>query len=1199
MDGVGKTTLARVVFEKLSHKFEICCFLEGVKNALPEGLVHLQKSLLSHLHIKDLEIYDSYKGMQMIRTRLSEKKVLLVLDDINDRRQLRNLAGSPDWFGKGSRIIITTRYKKVLTLLKVERIYEMKTMKNDTFNSTVQWEYDVFLSFAGKETRLNFTGHLYEALIRSGIRCFRDDVDLPKGEDINDLFREIQNSLCAVLVISQNYAKSAWCLDGLQKILESRKKLGGRIFPIFYNVNPADVREQRGSFGEALAKLEKKFKENTTKVQSWRTALSKIGDLSSWVIKDEHEADLIKNIVGDVWSFLSTKLPSFDDNLVGIHSEVADVIPFLEIGSDDKRFVGIWGMGGVGKTTLAKVVFEKLSYKFEICCFLENVKDALPKKGLLCLQKSLLSRLQIEEVLIFDSYEGMQKIREFLCNKKVLLVLDNIDDMSQLKDLAESPDWFGEGSRIIITTRDSHLLTSFGVERIYQMKTMNDDESLQIFSKYAFKKNHPEEKYLEYSKSVIKCAGGLPLALQNLGAYLCGRREEAVWRDALDKLKQINPYKNILQVLKLSYDGLDEKEQIIFLDIVCLFKRWKKEEVTQILKACDLNPVIGIKVLIEKTLLVEIEGGKLDMHDLYEDLGRYIIQQKSPNNRLRKFGEIKDVLENNKGYGEIEAIVLDNYYDEEKIRVHPEAFSKMTRLRLLLLNCEPNVPAGLKKLSSALKFVRWPRFPLETFPLPLDESMNHLKFINLSESPNFTETPDFSNVQSLGHLCLSRCASLVKVHDSLGVLKELFEVDLRGCENLNSLPSKLETNSLRKLDLGGCKNLEKLPEFGKGMKKLSYLDASHTAITTLPESLGSLTSLRWLDLRATGLINLPTDCFSGLFELVFLSLEGCKWLVSLPRLPPQLIRLETNGCYSMKRSLDEQLLNLVTSLDHECRGQTKYLISDEEENMPFPSEKYHDLPFKLKDVEPEYNLRNFFAIIPSGDQIPSWFDPNIKYYDEERYECKIEVDVPPNFRASKWSGIVVCLHLKGRDGLISWSSKAPEDDKYNSWAEWLHRIWSLRELDGLCVMVLEFNQKTCWQFLRDDNNSLQIRLFSRDKHGDVGYYIYGNFPKAPYILGYGWRVICKEDIQNWCHPNRFNQFIQPEHAPPSEVRIPSRLLRRVLGYRSLYDYGYSSLNEYDYSSLYDDDYSSLYDDGYSSGSSTCLDVIEGLINLGP
>ncbi|KAI9114631.1 hypothetical protein K1719_014329 [Acacia pycnantha] len=1006
-----------------------------------------------------------------------------------------------------------------------------------TLNSSPEWKYDVFLSFAG-DTR--FTHHLYEAFRRSGIRCFRDDVALQRGEDINSLFRAIQESLCAVVVISKNYAKSTSCLDELKKILRSRKKLGRRVFPIFYNVDPADVRDQRRSFGKAFAKHEEKFKENTTKVQSWRTALSKIGSLSGWVTRDDkHEADIIKNIVGEVWSFLSPKLPSLEDNLVGIDSKVADVISFLEIWSDDKRkrFVGIWGMSGMGKTTLARVVFEKLELSriFESCYFIGSVKN--------------------------------HSIGPPDNKKKVLLVLDDIDDMSQLKNVAGSRDWFGTGSRIIFITRDRQVLTSLGEERIYEMKTMNNDESLQIFSKKAFNKNHPEEKYVEYSKSVVKYAGGHPLALQCLGAYFCGKSGKVVWRDALKKLKQINPHKDILEVLKICYDGLDEKEQTIFLDIVCFFKGWEKDEVTRILIVFDLNPILGINVLIEKTLLFETKGGYLYMHNLYEELGWHIIQKKSPNSRLGKFEEIKEVLENNKGYGEIEAIVMRNQDPiSEQIVVHPEAFSKMSKIRLLILNCETKVHPVTFSISGALKFVRWPHFPREALSLPLDElvelvhiempnsnivqlwngikSLNYLKFIDLQGSRDFTETPDFSNVQSLGHLCLSECTSLVKVHESLGVLKELVEVDLHNCENLNSLPSKLETNSLRTLDLGGCKNVKKLPEFGEGIKKLLYLDASYTAITNLPESLGALTSLRFLNLSGTGFRNLPTDCFSRLLGLVFLSLEGCKWLVSLPRLPPRLTRLEAGHCYSMERSLDEQLLDWVTSLDHECRGQTKYVVFDEgEEYLPLTIMPGVLLFHKHKDfdVEPEYHpLRNFFAIMPSGDQIPLWFDPNIKYYDE-RYitECEIEVDVPPNFRASKWSGIVVCLRIKGPtySGVISWSSKAPEDDEYKGCAGLPHGIWRLSE-DGLCGMVLEFNEETCWQHLRGDNNSLHIQLSSRYKErfscGGMG------------ILGYGWRVICKEDIQKWCHPNHFNQFTQPQRAP-SEVKLPWRVLRRLLG----------------------------------------------------
>ncbi|KAI9071756.1 hypothetical protein K1719_046276 [Acacia pycnantha] len=232
------------------------------------------------------------------------------------------------------------------------------------------------------------------------------------------------------------------------------------------------------------------------------------------------------------------------------------------------------------------------------------------------------------------------------------------------------------------------------------MTTMNDDESLQIFSKQAFNKNGPQEKYLEYSKSVVQYAGGLPLALQALGSYL--------------------------------------------------------------------------------------------------------------------------------GSGDIEAIVMEDWPEDEY---------------WLKLN-------KIKQLWNGIK------------------SMNHLKFIDPSGSPDFIKLQISQPVQSLEHLRLSRCASLVKVHESLGVLKELVEVDLHDCENLNNLPSKLETNSLRKLDLGRCKNVRKLPSLG----------------------------------------------------------TGCECLVSLPRLPPQLTRLEANGCYSMKRSLDEQLLNLVTSLDHECREQTNMTL---------------------------------------------------------------------------------------------------------------------------------------------------------------------------------------------------------------------------------------------------------------------------------
>ncbi|KAK4278770.1 hypothetical protein QN277_016570 [Acacia crassicarpa] len=152
---------------------------------------------------------------------------------------------------------------------------------SNTLHSTPPWEYDVFLSFAGKDTRLNFTGHLYEAFKRSGIRTFRDEVDLERGSNImKNLSQAIEDSLCAVVVISKTYANSKWCLNELQKILDSQKTLHRRVFPIFYNVDPADVRKQTKSFMKAFANHEKKFRKNPSIVQNWRKAFTEIGNVA-------------------------------------------------------------------------------------------------------------------------------------------------------------------------------------------------------------------------------------------------------------------------------------------------------------------------------------------------------------------------------------------------------------------------------------------------------------------------------------------------------------------------------------------------------------------------------------------------------------------------------------------------------------------------------------------------------------------------------------------------------------------------------------------------------------------------------------------------------------------------------------------------------------------------------------------------------
>lgn len=146
-----------------------------------------------------------------------------------------------------------------------------------------QWTYDVFLSFRGIDTRNNFTSHLYNALHKKGINTFIDN-ELRKGDEISPtLLKAIEESRILIVILSENFASSTWCLDELTKILECKRKNEQMVLLVFYDVDPSEVRHQRNNYGKALTVLEERFKDDS-KVQGWKAALKEVANLSGWPV---------------------------------------------------------------------------------------------------------------------------------------------------------------------------------------------------------------------------------------------------------------------------------------------------------------------------------------------------------------------------------------------------------------------------------------------------------------------------------------------------------------------------------------------------------------------------------------------------------------------------------------------------------------------------------------------------------------------------------------------------------------------------------------------------------------------------------------------------------------------------------------------------------------------------------------------------
>ncbi|CAI0557739.1 unnamed protein product [Linum tenue] len=688
-------------------------------------------------------------------------------------------------------------------------------------------EYEVFLSFRGPDVRNNFADHLYTSLSRAKIRTFRDEEELRKGEGIApSLVRAIPESKIYIPVLTQRYASSKWCLQELAQMVECWKgNKGHLILPIFYFVDPRDVRHQQGPYQQAFEQHAQKHSPET--VKEWREALQEVGQMKGWhVTESDSQGGIIEQILSDVEFHLRSIYTLVTDELVGINSHVEGVMTLLNLASSEVKVVGIHGMGGLGKTTLAKAVYNKIFTQFDRCCFLEDVRETLTKsEGALSLQNKLISSILREgSYQVNNVSEGINMIKERVCKHKVLVVIDDIDDKFEFDKILGNLSDFSLDSRFMFTTRYKRALDYFRECKLYEPGEMSRPLSLQLFSKHAFGMDIPPKEDASISEEFVKVAAGLPLALTVIGSLLF-RRGRKFWEEKLMELQGIpsTTENKVQERLKISYNELTRNEKEIFLDIACFFIGSHKNLPYYMWSGCDLYPESGIDTLIQRSLIKLDVGNHFWMHDHIKDLGRAIVKEEDiqhPYNRSRIWStdDALDMFRNGKGSERVEAIRVNlNSRDAHEKLLTSKQFKNLSGLRYLEVRYG-NVMGDFSQVLPNLRCLRLPHCE----SIPTDIYTTKLTVLDLEQCDVKDNWRGWNRIKAAAKLKavnLTRCVELRRAPD----LSTCAGMELINFEECGRMEGQLNIANFKNL------NMLRLPwtkiKLPAGMDKLSSLQS--------------------------------------------------------------------------------------------------------------------------------------------------------------------------------------------------------------------------------------------------------------------------------------------------------------------------------------------------------------------------------------
>ncbi|XP_040375688.1 probable disease resistance protein At4g27220 isoform X2 [Rosa chinensis] len=672
-------------------------------------------------------------------------------------------------------------------------------------SSDPSWENDVFLSFRGVDTRKGITVDIHDRLTRRGVNTFLDEQNLRVGDAISPtLVKAIKESRFAIVVLSKNYASSTWCLEELREICECMKD-HNRILPLFYHVDPTDVRYQKNSFGDAFIKHENSRRHKSKKMKQWRDALKKVAGFSGWNTQDYNIVvpDAIES-TGDFDAFEVTKQAMYE-----IMKAFTD---------DDVTAIGVYGMGGVGKTTMVKHVAAHARKSGIFDHVIMGVVSQNPD----------LKRIQdtLAELLGFELHEGTEIGRAARLSKeikrrnKILIILDDIWERMELSDIGipSYKELRKCKSKVLLTTRIRNVCHAMKCQEKINLTTLSEEDSWTLFVRNAGR-SFESTNFEDVARRVAGECCGLPIALIAVARAL-GGKDLVEWKRAAQRLEKshaANPedYGEASKCIKLSYDYLKEEDYKSYFLLCCLFPEDFEIEIEDLFKYAIGKGLFRDADTIEEArdeadsvathlkhccLLLDGENNKfVRMHDVVRDTAIQIAQSEDGHGFFVKAGcGLKDWPPRlHEGYSAISLMANCIAKLPEKL-VCP-------KLQILLLNSNSSIGE---------------------IPESFFQSPNELTVLDLTRTRISLLPQSFSLLTNLQALYLDRCFKFI------------------------------DTSKLGEL------------------KKLEILSMRNSCFKGLSREIGDLTNLRMLDITSKSIDTVPSKVISKLHNLEELYMQG-------------------------------------------------------------------------------------------------------------------------------------------------------------------------------------------------------------------------------------------------------------------------------------------------------------------------------------